>query len=95
MSDGDFYNTRVPYDIKDAIGRITYIFSEALASGKHKPGDWRELGENGNWEHFHEHLLKLEAAYRDGEDHLANLCCRALLRLQFREESRREASTKR
>ncbi len=89
--DGTFRAADVPEDILDAIKCVTKVFDDALVSGKHKPGDWRELGENGGWEHFFAHqFVLLRRLPPNGEDHLANLCCRALMLLQLREEARRK-----
>src|SRR5216684_2842579 len=88
--DGTFRAADVPEDILDAIKCVTKVFDEALASGKHKPGDWRELGDDGVWEHFFLHeVALLKRRFPDNDDHLANLCCRALMLLQLREEARR------
>ncbi len=84
--DGTFRAADVPEDILDAIKCVTKVFDEALTSGKHKPGDWRKGGANDNWNHFVNHLSHTE----EDEDHLANLCCRALMLLQLREEAKRK-----
>lgn len=89
MADGIFRATEVPEDILLAIETVTGIFDAALASGKHQPGDWRKLGLVGNRKHFADHWdCYLSEVEGDDEDHLANLCCRALLLLQLRQEAR-------
>ena len=92
-------NIEFPSDIQLALAYVTKVFREARESGKHQSGDWRKQGFEGNYNHFlaHADVLDDEGTYEamvhperfgDGEDHLANLCCRALLLLQLREEQR-------
>ncbi len=91
--DGIFRAADVPEDILDAIKCVTKVFDEALASGKHKPGDWRALGSTGNLDHHDIHRANIEDfGIEDDkrEDDLACMCCRALMLLQLREEARRK-----
>lgn len=82
--DGTFRRAVVPDDIYDAITCVTSVFDAALTSGKHEPGDWRKLTEVELWQKFDMHYQFSS----DTEDDLANLCCRALMLLQLREESK-------
>ena len=92
--DGHFISVPVPSDIELALDKIASVFRDAIASGKHQPGDWRKQGEAGNWQHLEDHFFSVYAENEewyvasDVDDHLANLCCRALLLLQLREEQR-------
>jgi hypothetical protein len=85
--DGTFRAADIPEDILDAIRCVTKVFDEALASGRHKPGDWRLLDVQSLWTKLNDHGIQLY--WNDDEDHLANFCCRALMLLQLREEKRK------
>jgi hypothetical protein len=96
MKDGDQVKILVPFDIVNAIEKVRQIFQEAILSGKHKSGDWRALGIEGNATHLKEHWIRVMTddvfieSVDDGDDHLANLCCRALMLLQLREDGSEE-----
>lgn len=70
----------------DAFERVRQVCEEALKSGKHAEGDWRELHVNEHLDHAVTHMR--EYMFKNySEDHLANLACRVLMALQLREEA--------
>ena len=97
--DGVFIAADIPEDIKDAIACVTKVFEQALASGKHQPGDWRQLTFEGLFEHFEVHVEMMpstleDALFFDDKDDLENAACRVLMLLQLREEARRALPNK-
>jgi hypothetical protein len=101
--DGTFVPLDVPGDIKLAIQCVTKVFEQALASGRHQPGDWRQLTLdqifNKLWNHLDEDIFQVYGPWNDKpqwdkpipahlEDDLANGACRILMLLQLREEAR-------
>ena len=81
----------------DAFVEIARVCSNALTSGHHMPDDWKQLTIAEQFDHLIAHLGGLNTI--DGqnirpdasEDHLTNLCCRALMALQLRIEGEKNA----
>ena len=76
-------------DVPDALALINKVCENALASGAHKPGDWREQGAVENYSHLRGHMMSYSRGELN-EDHLANLACRVLFQLQLRIEEERK-----
>ena len=78
--------------VPDALVAVEKVCQGALLSGAHKPDDWREQGIEGCLTHMflHSDFVNIESGENlskaADEDHLTNLCCRALMALQLRIE---------
>jgi len=77
--------------VPDALACVDAVCRGSLESGRHKPGDWKDQGIDGNLDHLFAHFENVgidgQNVWPDAsEDHLTNLCCRALMALQLRIE---------
>ena len=78
--------------VPDALACVDAVCRGSLESGRHKPGDWKDQGIEGNLEHALAHfentsgITGLNLDRDPTEDHLTNLCCRVLMALQLRIE---------
>jgi hypothetical protein len=84
----------------EAINKIWDVCTNALSSGHHFPDDWKSLGVFGNLDHLYAHLGGMDSNSGqnlrpdESEDHLINICCRALMALQLRIEQEKKNANK-
>jgi hypothetical protein len=67
----------------ELIVAATDALAAALSRGddSHPPGSWAEEPQGNHFNHLTAHLRKLQNGieFEDGEDHLANFICRAVM----------------
>lgn len=77
-----------PINVPDALAAVEAVFADAIESGKHQPGDWRDLGVAGNLQHLADHVEAYRAGRTD-ENHALHIICRGLCLVQLLIESHR------